>query len=158
MNDELDPGLRRLFASTAETPADEAFVAAVTARTSREGRIMSVLRPLAGGLLLAVSLAALAIGLGVVLNQSRAVIAPLVNASPVGLAAGLALAFAGMVCVRTLTPIFRLVRFYAVTRFIPDRALAGPLGRALVQRLGQARVDPPGVAFEDLGLVGGRQN
>ena len=111
MNDQLDPGLRRLFAETAEAPADEAFVAAVTARTSRERRIMSVLRPLAGGLLLAVSLAALATGLGVALNQSRAVIAPLVSASPAGLAAGLALAFAAAVCARTLTPIFRLVRF-----------------------------------------------
>ena len=110
MNDELDPGLRRLFAATAENPADEAFVAGVTARTSLERRIMSVLRPLAGGLLLAVSLAALATGLGVALNQSRAVIAPLVSASPVGLAAGLALAFAGVVLFRTLAPVFTQMR------------------------------------------------
>ena len=39
MSNELDPGLKRLFAETAEHPADEAFVSAVTARTSREGRI-----------------------------------------------------------------------------------------------------------------------
>ena len=110
MNDELDPGLRRLFAETAESPADEAFVAGVTARTSRERRVMLVLRPLAGGLLLAVILAALATGLGVALNQSRAVIAPLVSASPAGWAAGLALAFAGAVLVRTLAPVFARVR------------------------------------------------
>ena len=110
MNDQLDPGLRRLFAETAEAPADEAFVAAVTSRTSHERRIMMLLRPLAGGLLLAVVLASLATGLGVVLNQSRAVIAPLISASPVGWAAGLALALAGAVLVRTLAPVIRLGR------------------------------------------------
>ena len=105
MNNELDPGLRRLFAETAEAPADEAFVAAVTARTSRERRVMMFVRPLAAGLLLSLILAALATGLGVALNQSRAVIAPLVSASPAGWAAGLALAFAGVVLFRTLAPV-----------------------------------------------------
>jgi hypothetical protein len=103
MNDELDPGLRRLFASTSEAPADEAFVEAVAARTSR-GRWIALIAP---GLLAAFVVAAAAIALGLVLLQSARVITPLVNASPAGWAAGLGLVLAGAVCVRT---VFRTVR------------------------------------------------
>ena len=110
MSDELDPGLRRLFASTAEHPADEAFVAQVSRRASRERRLMVLVRALGGGLLLAVVVAALASGLAVAVNQSRAVIAPLVSASPMGWIAGLALAFAGAVLVRTLAPVVARIR------------------------------------------------
>jgi hypothetical protein len=110
MNDELDPGLKRLFAETAEPPADEAFVAAVTRRTSRERRLMMLLRPLAGGLLASAVLAVLATVLGLALSESQAAIADVVNASPVGWIAGLALVLAGVVCVRSLAPLFRMSR------------------------------------------------
>ncbi len=110
MNDELDPGLRRLFAETAEHPADEAFVAGVTAVTSRERRIMMIVRPLVRGLILAAVLAILATAMGLAFNQGQAVIAAVVNASPIGWVAGLALALAGVVLVRALGPVLRLVR------------------------------------------------
>jgi hypothetical protein len=110
MNDELDPGLKRLFAETAEHPADEAFVSAVTKRTSRERRIVMLLRPLAAGLLAALILGALAAGLGVALNEGRSVVADVVTSSPIGWAAGLALAFAGAVLVRSLAPVVARMR------------------------------------------------
>ncbi len=107
---ELDPGLRRLFAETAEAPADEAFVAAVSARTSRQRRIMMFVRPLLRGLFAATVLAILATALGLAFNQGQAVIAALVSSSPLGWVAGLALALAGVVCVRALSPLAKLVR------------------------------------------------
>jgi len=110
MSDELDPGLKRLFAETAGHPADEAFVTVVTARTSRERRLTMLVRPLAGGLVAAAAAAALAMTLGLVLNQGRAVIGPLVSSSPLGWVAGLALVFAGAVCVRSLAPVFTRMR------------------------------------------------
>ena len=61
MNDELDPVLRRLFAETAERPADEAFVTAVTARTARARLRPSLGRAAAGALVLAAIVAALAL-------------------------------------------------------------------------------------------------
>jgi hypothetical protein len=108
MSDELDPGLRRLFASTAEHPADEAFVSAVTTRTSRErliASIASIALGMAPGFVVAMGLGAVAAALGLVLDQSAKVITPLLDASPVGLAAGLGLAIAGFVCFRLLAPL-----------------------------------------------------
>ena len=105
MTNELDPGLRRLFAETAEAPADEAFVTAVAARTSRERRLMLVVRPLVGGLVLALVLAAVSTALGLAISQSQGMISALVSASPLGWICGLALAFAGVVVVRTLGPL-----------------------------------------------------
>jgi hypothetical protein len=104
MSDELDPGLRRLFASTAEHPADEAFVSAVSARTSGERLIAGIARTLAQGLLFGAGAGALAMILGLVLDQSAKVITPLLTASPVGWAAGVGLALAGVVCFRLLAP------------------------------------------------------
>jgi hypothetical protein len=101
MRDELDPDLRRMFASTAESPADEVFVEAVTARTSRERRISFVAAGLGG----AAALGALAAVLGVALQQSARMIAPLVTSPPLGLAAGLGLAVAGLICFRLLSPL-----------------------------------------------------
>lgn len=105
MSDELDPGLRRLFASTAEHPADEAFVSSVTRRTSRERWLALIGRGLASGLLYTAVLVVLAMALGLVLDQSAKVISPLVDASPAGCAAGLGLVIAGAVCVRLLAPL-----------------------------------------------------
>ena len=105
MTDELDPGLRRLFASTAESPADEAFIVGVTAKTSRERRLLLLGRALAGGLLLAVIVAAAGTGLVAALNQGVGAVTVLVITSPTGWAAGLALALAVVVCVRTLKPL-----------------------------------------------------
>ena len=99
MSDELDPGLKRLFASTAEHPADEAFVQAVSSRTSR-GRWLALIAP---GLAAAFAFAMAAIVFGLVLDQSAKVITPLVAASPAGRAAGLGLVVAGAVCVRLLS-------------------------------------------------------
>lgn len=110
MNDELDPCLKRLFAETAEHPADEAFVAMVSRTTSRRRRLMALVRALGGGLLLAVVVAALASGLGVALNQSRVMISAVIGPSPIGWVAGLALAFAGAVLVRTLAPVVSRIR------------------------------------------------
>ncbi len=110
MNDELDPGLRRLFAETAEYPADEAFVATVSARTSRERRIMMVLRPLVRGLIAAAILAVLATALGLAFTQGQVAITAVVGSSPLGWVVGLALALAGAVCVGALAPVVRLAR------------------------------------------------
>ena len=110
MTNELDPDLRRLFAQTAEAPADEAFVAGVARRTSRERRILALVRPLAMGLVMAAVLAVLASGLGLLLSQSQGVVTTLVRASPLGWASGLALALAGAVLVRTLAPLLASVR------------------------------------------------
>lgn len=110
MNDELDPGLRRLFAETAEYPADESFVVAVSARTSHERRIMMVVRPLVRGLIAAAVLAVLATALGLAVNQGQIVIAAAVSSSPLGWVAGLALALAGAVCALALAPVVRLAR------------------------------------------------
>ena len=110
MNDELDPGLRRLFAETAGSPADESFVAAVAVRTSRERRVMMIVRPLVGGLFAAAILGVLATALGLVFEHGQAAVTAVVNASPLGWVAGLALALAGAVCVRALAPVARLVR------------------------------------------------
>ncbi len=104
MSDEFDPGLRRLFAATAEAPADEAFISAVTARTARERRIASAARGVAGPALVAMLLGALAAGAGLVLGQGVRMITPLLNASPMGYAAGLGLVVAGVVCFRLLGP------------------------------------------------------
>ncbi|HEY5410888.1 MAG TPA: hypothetical protein VIJ94_09190 [Caulobacteraceae bacterium] len=101
MSDPFDPDLRRLFAATAEHPADEAFVAAVTVRTSRERWITLIARALVGALVLAVAAAAF----GVVMAQGVKVIAPLLNASLAGQATGLVLAIAGLVCLRLLAPL-----------------------------------------------------
>ena len=107
---ETDPGLRRLFAETAEHPADEAFVVGVTVRTSRERRIMMVVRPLVRGLVAAAVLAILATALGLAFEHGQGVITAVVSTSPLGWVAGLALVFAGGVCVRALSPVVRLVR------------------------------------------------
>jgi hypothetical protein len=104
MNDELDPGLKRLFAETAEHPADVAFVSAVTARVAREPLSPTVRRLAAGGLS-AAALGVVAAGVGLALQQSFTVISPLLTASPVGQAAGLAFALAGAVCFRLLAPL-----------------------------------------------------
>lgn len=109
MNDEHDLGLSRLFAETSESPADEAFVAGVSARTSRERRILLVVRPLVVALVGALIIAALATGLGLVVNQARPLIA-LLASSPQGWVCSLALAFAGIVVVRTLAPVVRSMR------------------------------------------------
>lgn len=105
MSDELDPGLRRLFAETAEHPTDDAFVAAVTARTAREPRVGLTVRRLVGGFLPVLALGAVAAGVGLALQQGSQAIAPLLSASPVGVAAGLGLAVAGFVCFRLLAPL-----------------------------------------------------
>jgi len=105
MSDELDPGLRRLFAETADDPADEAFVAAVTARTATEPRIGLTVRRLTAGSLPALTLGAVAAGLGLALQQGSRMITPLMSGSPVGMAAGLALAVAGLICFRLLAPL-----------------------------------------------------
>lgn len=101
MNDELDPGLRRLFAETAEHPADEAFVAAVTARTARMGRRSGLVRAVGGVVIGGLAFAALVLGLGVAVGQ----VAPVLNASPVGTEAALALVIAGAIYARTLAPL-----------------------------------------------------
>jgi len=101
MSDEFDPGLRRLFSATAEHPADEAFVSAVTARTSRQRWRAPIARGLAGAIVLAVAAAAL----GLVLDQSARVITPLLYASPASVAVGLGLVIAGVVCFRLLAPL-----------------------------------------------------
>jgi len=98
MSNELDPGLKRLFAETAEHPADEAFVSAVTARTSREGRIALIVWRLAPAVVGAAALGAL----GLALDQGAPLITSLVSASPAGYANGLGLAVAGLVCFRLL--------------------------------------------------------
>ena len=105
MSDELDPGLKRLFAQTAEHPADEAFVSTVSTRTSRDGRIALIGWRLGAAFIVAVALGGLAGALGLVLNQSASLIAPLVNASPAGCATGLALVLAGVICIRGLAPL-----------------------------------------------------
>jgi hypothetical protein len=105
MSDDLDPGLRRLFAETTEHPADEAFVAAVTERTAREPRIGLALRRLAAGFLPGLTVAVVAAGLGLALRQGSQVIMPLMDASPLGTAAGLGLAVAILVCLRLLAPL-----------------------------------------------------
>ena len=109
MSDELDPGLRRLFAETAEAPADEAFVQGVSARTARERRLGLLARVLIG---LAAVLFVVLVGTAVapMLGKSAASITTLVTASPFGWAIGLALVLAGGVCVRTLAPLLRLPR------------------------------------------------
>jgi len=104
MNDELDPDLRRLFAATADHPADEAFVAAVAAHTPPRRPIL--LHALSG----AAVVIALSIGLGLAASQVSALIGPLMNGSPVGWAAGLALALAGAAGVRVLGPLAGLGR------------------------------------------------
>ncbi len=101
MNDELDPVLRRLFAETAERPADEAFVTAVTARTARARLRPSLGRAAAGALVLAAIVAALAVGLGL----AATLLTRLLDASLVGQAAALALVLAGAVYARVLGPL-----------------------------------------------------
>ena len=98
MTDEHDPDLRRLFASTAEHPADEAFVAAVTARTAHARRFGPLARRLASGFGLAVAFSVAAATLGL----SARVITPLLDATPMGLATALSLVVAGVVCLRLL--------------------------------------------------------
>ena len=105
MSDELDPGLRRLFAETAEHPADEAFVSAVTNRTSREGLFVLITRRLAPAIVPIVAPVALAATLALVAGLSAGLITPLVDASPAGLAAGLGFAIAGVICFRLLSPL-----------------------------------------------------
>jgi hypothetical protein len=103
MTDELDPGLRRLFAETANTPEDDVFVAAVTSVTARKPRL------LAGGgfgqaLRSGAIAAAAAAAFGLVLSQVSGPVGALVNASPFGWIAGLALVLAGAAGVRVLAP------------------------------------------------------
>ena len=105
MTSELDPGLRRLFAATAESPADEAFVAAVTVRTAREARLVLMGRVLACALALAALIAATETGIVAALNQGLGAVAALVVGTPAGWAAGLAIALAAAVCVRTIAPL-----------------------------------------------------
>ena len=105
MSDDLDPGLRRLFAETAEHPADDAFVAAVTARTAHAPRFSLTIGRLATGSLSVLALAAAAAGLGLALQQGAQVILPLLDGSPAGMAAGLGLVVAGYVCFRVLAPL-----------------------------------------------------
>jgi hypothetical protein len=109
MSDELDPGLRRLFAETSDTPADEAFVQGVTARTSRERKLRWAGRGLIGVATLAL-LAVIATALAPMLEKGAGSLTTLVSTSPVGWAVGLALALAGVVCVRTLAPLMRMRR------------------------------------------------
>jgi hypothetical protein len=104
MNNELDPDLRRLFAATADYPADEAFVAAVSAQTARRRPI--ALASLSGPALVI----ALAGGLGLAASQALPLIAPLFDGSPVGWIVGLALAGAGAVCFRIFGPLAGLGR------------------------------------------------
>jgi hypothetical protein len=104
MKDELDPDLRRLFAATADYPADEVFVASVAARTA--GRRPIVLRTLP----VAALVIALAAGLGLAAIQVMPLIAPLFDGSPIGWAVGLALAAAGAACLRTVGPLTGLGR------------------------------------------------
>jgi hypothetical protein len=106
MSDDLDPGLRRLFAATAEHPADEAFVAAVTARTAGRRRSGLLGRALASGAIVGV----LAAGLGFALKPVVGVMGALVAASPFGPIVALALVLAGFVCVRALEPLAGLTR------------------------------------------------
>jgi hypothetical protein len=105
MSDELDPGLRRLFAETADNPADEAFVTEVTQRTARELRIGPAVWRLAAGTAPALTLGAVAAGVGLALQQGSRVIMPLLGASPMGIAAGLGLGVAVLVCFRLLGPL-----------------------------------------------------
>src|SRR5690348_4995451 len=105
MSDELDPHLRRLFAETAEHPADETFVEAVAAATARQGRLSPSLRPLAGAARSAATLVAAAAVAGLALQQSFPVIAPLLTASPAGVAASLGLVVAGLACLLALAPL-----------------------------------------------------
>jgi len=101
MSNELDPGLRRLFASTAERPADEAFVSAVAARTAGLNWRAPIVRGLATALFLAVAAA----GLGLVVDQGARAILPLLNPSPASGAVGLGLVIAGVICFRLLEPL-----------------------------------------------------
>jgi hypothetical protein len=105
MSEDLDPQLRRLFAETAEHPADEAFVQSVAARTQRERHLGPAVRRLAAASLPALALGAVAAGLGLAAQQSFTVVAPLLTASPTGMAASLALVAAGVVCFRLLAPL-----------------------------------------------------
>jgi hypothetical protein len=108
MTDELDPDLRRLFAQTAESPADEAFVSTVARKTSRARKLQGVALGSAFGLAVALTAAVLASGAGLVANEAAATalqIAASFSASPVGWVAGLALAFAGSLCLRLLGPL-----------------------------------------------------
>jgi hypothetical protein len=107
MSDELDPGLRRLFAATADYPADEAFVAAVTAKTARRWRPGPLGRALASGAIAGLVAAALGLAVG----PASGVISGLVGVSPLGWIAGLALVLAGFICVRALAPLAGLTRF-----------------------------------------------
>jgi hypothetical protein len=104
MSDEIDPGLRRLFAATAEHPADEAFVAAVTARTSGDRRPGPLGRALASGAVVGL----LAATLGYALKPALGLIGALAVASPFGTIVALALALTGFVCVRALAGLARL--------------------------------------------------
>jgi hypothetical protein len=105
MSDDLDPGLRRLFAQTAQHPADEAFVAEVSARTARVHRPSPIARQLALRCVTALAFAAAVGGVGLALQQAAAVIAPLITPSPIGIVTGLALTLGGAICVRLLAPL-----------------------------------------------------
>lgn len=99
MNEEFDPGLRRLFAATAEHPADETFAAQVTTKVNRARRLRGAGRALALAVLAAAALVTAAT-VGPVLGQEAGVIGGLVNGSLCGSAAGVALVLAGLVLVR----------------------------------------------------------
>jgi len=105
MSDDLDPRLKSLFAQTAEHPADEAFVAAVSARTWRERPMASPIGDVAVSVLKALALAVAVGGASVAAQQGSQVIAPLITSSPIGFVTGLALAAAGAICVRALAPL-----------------------------------------------------
>jgi hypothetical protein len=105
MSDDLDPGLKRLFALTAEPPADEAFVAAVEARTSRERLVSMALRGLGLTLALALGVAILAIAFRLVAGEGAAALGPLaasLAATGYGSIAALGLVIAAAVCGRAL--------------------------------------------------------
>ena len=107
MSDEIDPDLKRLFALTAEPPADEAFVAMVAAKTARL-RLLAVAGWSLGLILLAAVLAAGATWFGVAISQVVAApgwLSTALAASPFGWVAALALTGAGAVCWRAMAQI-----------------------------------------------------
>jgi hypothetical protein len=106
MSDDLDPGLKRLFALTAEHPSDEAFVARAASSARRERLASTVLRGLGLALALALLAAVLAIAFRLVAVEGAAVFGQLaasLASTPFGALGALGLLIAGAVCWRALT-------------------------------------------------------